>query len=123
MFDTLTEEQKKFFMQKYKAKIASTKNRKDKNGNPIEFKMSFEEYVSLYLDGNVIPSREYVLARNNDIGHYEIGNVAVVHMLENVCQTLGKTTELDRSINNFCIANKYSRSTVKNLIKRGLLSL
>ena len=123
MFDTLTEEQVKFFMKKYKAKISSTKKRIDKNANPIEFRLSFEEYVSLYLDKGVVPSRQYVLARNGDIGHYEIGNVSVIHLIENSCESVGKTSNLDKKITDFCINNSYPRRIVKGMIKRGELSL
>ncbi len=123
MFDTLTEEQVKFFMKKYNAKISSTKKRIDKNANPIEFRLSFEEYVSLYLNKGVLPSRQYVLARHEDIGHYEIGNVSVIHNLENVCDAVGKTSNLDKKITEFCINNSYPRRIVKGMIKRGELSL
>ena len=123
MFDTLTEEQVKFFMKKYNAKISSTKKRIDKNANPIEFRLSFEEYVSLYLNKGVLPSRQYVLARHEDIGHYEIGNVSVIHNLEHVCDAVGKTSNLDKKITEFCINNSYPRRIVKGMIKRGELSL
>jgi len=123
MIENLTDEQVKFFMKKYNAKISSTKKRIDKNANPIEFRLSFEEYVSLYLDKGVLPSRQYVLARHEDIGHYEIGNVSVIHHVENLCDAHGKTSDLDKKITQFCIENNYLRRIVRYMIKRGKLSL
>jgi hypothetical protein len=113
----------KFWLNKYKAKITSTKGRKDKNGNAIEMRLSFEEYVKLFTDAGKKPSREYCLSRINDIGHYEIGNVFVQHNIHNVVDYLGLTSEKDRKITEYAIKNKYNRTIVKNMIKRGELSL
>jgi hypothetical protein len=113
----------KFWMSKYKAKIASTKGRKDRNGNNIEMRLSFEEYVKLFTDVNKKPSREYCLSRINDLGHYELGNVFVQHNIHNVVDYLGLTSEKDRKISEYAIKNKYNRTIVKNMIKRGELNL
>ena len=119
----LTNEELKLFKRKYSTKKASTVGRIDKNGNAIEFKMSFDEYVSIYQQRGVYPNRPYVLARNNDKGHYEVGNVKVQHNLENICDALGITSEIDKKITNYCIENNYSRQIVKGMIKRGELEL
>jgi len=111
------------FKKKYQNKVASTKNRVDKTGQPIQFLLSFEEYVALYQDKGVYPSRSYVLSRTEDLGNYAIGNVFVQHSLNNVCDAVGKTTELDKKINQYCINHNYSRRTVKSLLKRGCLVL
>jgi hypothetical protein len=64
-----------------------------------------------------------VLSRFKDIGHYEIGNVAVIHTLENISEANGKTSEMDKKINDYCIKNGYFRRIVKGMIKRGELIL
>lgn len=119
----LTEKATKFFKEKHRTKIASTKGRKDKEGKSIQFLLTFEEYVTLYSEKSVYPSRSYVLSRIDDLGDYVIGNVFVQHSLDNLCDAAGKTTELDKKINQYCIEHNYSRRTVKSLLKRGALVL
>lgn len=120
---TLQEKEANLFKKKYLSKVASTKGRTDKLGNPIEFLLTLEEYTQLYKDIGVLPSRSYVLSRKDDLGNYEIGNVFVQHLLNNLCDAVGKVSELDKKINEYCINNNYSRRTVKSLLKRGILSL
>ena len=68
---------------------AQAKNRKDKNGNPIVWKLSFDEWITIWLDSGHweqrgVGSGKYCMSRINDIGNYEIGNVEIKTMNENI---------------------------------------
>lgn len=114
---------KKILRAKWHSKRSSTKGRVDILGNPIEMRLTFEEYASLYIEAGVMPSQTYVLSRINDIGHYEIGNVKIATFLDNLMFTHNLTSELDKKINDYCLEHQYKRRTVKGMIKRGELSL
>jgi len=119
----LTESEVKFFKKKYTNKVSSTKGRVDKSGKKIEMLLTLEDYIKLYMNKGVYPSRSYVLSRINDEGNYALGNVFIQHNLQNVCDAVGKTSDLDLKINQYCIENDYSRRIVKSLLKRGVLVL
>ncbi len=53
----------KLFETKYKSKIASTRGRLDKDGNPIEVRLTLEEFTMLYKDAGVLPIAPYVISR------------------------------------------------------------
>jgi len=114
---------KKALRAKWQSKRSSTKGRVDVLGNPIEMRLTFEEYASLYIEAGVMPSTTYVLSRTNDTGHYEIGNVKIATFLDNLMFTHGLTSELDKKINDYCLKHQYKRRIVKGMIKRGELSL
>ena len=116
-------EKNKFLLKKYKAKIASTKNRIDNNNNPIQMLLTFEEWCDLWNTAGVLPQQPYVLSRKNDQGHYEINNVYVQHNIENVLEAHNKTTELDKKINEYMLQTGYKRRIVKAMLKRGELEL
>lgn len=109
--------------QKWYSKKSSTRNRKDKNGEPIEFLLSFEDYYKLYNDYGKYPSLTYVLCRKNDLGHYEVGNVFVDYFMNNLTSAYGYTTELDNKINKYCEQTGYKRQAVKGMLKRKELVL
>lgn len=59
-----------------------TKGRVDKAQQPIEFRLSFDEWLSIWLESGVWHLRgqgrnHYVMSRYNDLGHYEVGNVFI----------------------------------------------
>jgi hypothetical protein len=110
-------------MKKWYSKKSSTKGRKDKNGMPIEFKLSFEDYYKLYNDYGKYPSLAYVLCRKDDLGHYEAGNVYVDYFMNNLTAGEGNRTELDKKINNYCEQTGYKRRIVKAMLKRKELVL
>jgi len=112
----MTEQQ---LLKKYKAKIASTRGRFDKLGNPIEFKLTFEQYVKLWEDFGRPPGMPYVISRKNDIGHYEIGNVYIQHNINNLTETFAKDFDTDQRITRYCIATGYKRRIVRAMLKRG----
>jgi hypothetical protein len=72
-------ELKKYISQKTACKAMS---RKDRNGNPIEFKLTFDEWWDIWQQSGKWSDRgrnkgKYQMCRNNDIGHYEVGNVTI----------------------------------------------
>lgn len=70
---------------------AQAKNRKDKNGDPIVWKLSFDEWLKIWTDSGHWEQRgvgpgKYCMSRINDIGNYEVGNVEIKTMSENVIE-------------------------------------
>jgi hypothetical protein len=112
---------KDILIKKYRTKISSTKGRIDKLGNKIEMKLTLDQWIKLWEDANVIPSREYVLSRINDVGHYEIGNVYVQHNLQNVTESMTSNNDEEQRITNLAIQFGYKRRIIKSLIKKGLM--
>ncbi len=110
-------------LKKYRNKISSTKGRVDKNGNPIQMRLTFEEWCSIWEAAGVLPQAPYVLSRYNDEGHYELGNVFVQHNLLNSCDAVTENTELDKKINEYCLKTGYKRRIVRAMIRRGELHL
>ena len=114
---------RKFLLEKYRLKKASTRGRFDINGNLIEMRLTAEEWCQLWEESGFIPSRDYVISRKNDIGHYEIGNVYIQHNLHNVTEALTDNSELEYRITEYAIKTGYKRRIVKAMIKRGELQL
>lgn len=74
---------------RYHQQKAQSKSRVDLIGNPIMFKLSFEEWLNIWLDSGKWEQRgrklgQYCMSRIDDIGHYEIGNITIVLSNENV---------------------------------------
>ena len=114
----------KILLKKYKAKCRNSLVRRDKLGNAIEMRLTFDEYKSLWLEAGVLPSRTYCLSRVNDIGHYEVGNVYVNHSLKNSSEaSVNNYSDYEQRITEYCIKTGYRRRIVKSLIKRGKLKL
>ena len=66
--------------EKYCAQKATTKNRVDAAGNQILFKLTFLEWSTWWDATGQIGNRgrkkgQFVMARFDDLGHYEIGNI------------------------------------------------
>jgi len=120
---TTTQLDEKIMKQKWYSKKASTKNRVDKNGNPIEFLLTFEDYYDLYNTFGKYPSATHVLCRKDDLGHYEKDNVYVAHYLDNLSEAHGLTSDLDKKINEYCKKTGYKRRIVKSMLKRNELVL
>ena len=58
------------------------KNKLDKNKNKVDMKLTFEQWLQIWVDSGKIHQRgkrigEYCMCRKDDIGHYEIGNVYI----------------------------------------------
>jgi hypothetical protein len=76
---------------KYKEHKGSVANRIDKLGNPIEFRLSFEEWDDIWSNSGKWDQRgvrkgQYCMSRYNDIGHYEVSNVYIQETTENTRQ-------------------------------------
>jgi hypothetical protein len=61
----------------------------DAAGNKVEFRLSFEEWLDIWEQSGCLDKRGiwedcYVMARHNDLGHYEIGNVSIRLHSDNV---------------------------------------
>ena len=108
---------------KFMEKRMGTRGRIDKNGDPIEFKLSFKEYCKLWEESGKEPSRDWVLSRKNDVGHYEINNVYVNHHIQNVLDGMGLNDEYENKITKYAIETGYKRTTIKNMLKKGKLKL
>ena len=70
---------------------AQAKNRKDKNGNPILWKLTFEEWFKIWQDSGHWEQRgcglgKYCMSRLNDVGNYEVGNVVIKSHSANVIE-------------------------------------
>lgn len=100
--------------------------RKDKLGNPILMKLSFDEWLSIWIASGHLHEMgtkrdQYCLSRISDIGHYEEGNVYVNLVLNNAIEAWREITPDDVKINALTIKTGYSRRTVKSMIRRGEL--
>jgi len=76
---------------RYAAKKSFTKNRVDAAGNPIEFRLTKDEWWEIWQASGKYHlygrrSGEYCMSRYNDIGHYEVGNVFIQLHSDNVSQ-------------------------------------
>jgi hypothetical protein len=113
----------KILLEKFKSKKASTKGRTDINGNPIEMKLSFDQWCKLWTEAGVLPGRNYVLSRKNDTGNYEIDNVYIQHNLYNLTESMTDNSEIEYKITEYAIKTGYKRRIIKAMIKRGELTL
>ena len=82
-------------MYKDKLKLAwydqkkACERRTDALGNPIEFKLTFEEWKDIWIKSGKLEQRgkrkgQYVMARYNDIGSYAVGNVYITLHSDNI---------------------------------------
>jgi hypothetical protein len=77
----------------------NTKNRLDCDGKPIEFNLTFDEWYSWWMATGHYNERghtrgQYVMARKNDRGHYELGNIECKLTADNLSErTHYRTTE------------------------------
>jgi len=65
-----------------------TMDKRDAAGNPVEMKMSFQEWLQIWIESGKYHLRGnrrgcYVMARKDDLGHYAVGNVDIVTTEEN----------------------------------------
>lgn len=78
-----------------------SKNRVDINGDEIEFKLSFSEWYTIWIQSGFWDKRgvgrgKYCMSRFNDIGHYEIGNVEIKLNAENSSEYMSSELCKDR---------------------------
>lgn len=66
----------------YRAQRWGSTQRVDKNGNPIQFELTFDEWLSVWVDSGHLAERgnkrgKYCMSRVDDIGPYKVGNVFI----------------------------------------------
>jgi hypothetical protein len=67
------------------------KGRTDVDGIAIEMRLTFEQWAHIWQQSGKWEQRgrrrgQYVMARHNDRGHYELGNVSIITFGDNVRQ-------------------------------------
>lgn len=108
--------------EKYNQKKGSTKGRVDKNGESIQFLLSFDEYCKLWKDRGLFPSKPWCISRVNDLGNYEVGNVYISTCRRNNVEATPHKSD-DHLITDFAMLYKMSRTTVRRCLKNGTLTL
>lgn len=73
----------------YKQQKKNCGRRKDRNGTPIEMRLTFEQWLDIWLSSGKWEQRgrgtgKYVMSRVDDLGHYELGNVKVSLNADNI---------------------------------------
>lgn len=84
----LTNEELKIAKRKYINHKHNCRGRVDRVGNPIEFRLTYNEWINIWLQSGYWNKRgpykeQYVMLRFNDLGHYEVGNVEIKTGKEN----------------------------------------
>lgn len=106
----MTDQELKDAKRKYYLHTAHCKNKTDKNGMPVEMRLSFDQWLDIWLTSGHWHERgrkreQYCMSRLNDIGHYETGNVQIITGAEN---TRGG---IERRVKSF-LANNAKRGVV-----------
>ena len=75
----------------YMAQKDYVRGKIDAAGNPVEFRLSFDEWLNIWEASGKLSQRGhkkgcYVMSRYNDLGHYEVGNVFIQEHSDNVRQ-------------------------------------
>lgn len=86
--EELTAEELNHMRSKYNIKTKFTKRRKDRTGLQLEMKLTFDEWLAIWLESGKLLQMgrrkgQYCMARKNDLGHYQIGNVYIQLTSEN----------------------------------------
>ena len=126
-----TEEQIKRAIHCYKKQKASAAKRTDVLGNQIQFNLTFEEWFDIwhtsghYLERGRLKG-QYVMSRLHDVGNYEIGNVEIKVVGDNIregSQAYGRPPQpvvmpIDQTSHNMKISNglKGYAANIKRLI-------
>jgi hypothetical protein len=73
-----------------------SKSRLDKNGDPIQWLLTFDEWMAIWIASGKLHDRgrksnQYCMSRKNDIGPYSTDNVEIIPNFENISSgQLGK---------------------------------
>lgn len=86
--------------------------RKDANGNPIEFRLTFEEWWDIWEKSGHWHERgskrgQYCMSRYNDVGHYEVGNV-FIQLSTNNTRQMARTPEVIEKMTQHLKGSKQS---------------
>jgi len=87
----LSEEELQEARQQYSKQksLCKTTDKRDAAGLPVEMKMSFEEWLQIWISSGKYHLRGcrkgcYVMSRKDDLGHYAVDNVDIIPQEENV---------------------------------------
>lgn len=100
---------------KFRNQRQSTTRRIDKLGKPIIFKLTFEEWLDLWIQSGHLDKMGrsggcYVMSRKNDLGNYEIGNVFIQSVEQNLSEG-HRGIPKNRGDHNLRKGTKHSQST------------
>ena len=93
----------------------------DAAGNPVEFRLSFDEWLKIWEDSGKLSQRGnkkgcYVMSRYNDLGHYEVGNVFIQEHSDNVRQAqIGRKGYYRAGEKNPYYGKKHSEETLEKI--------
>ena len=79
----MTNEELKKAKSAYQSQSYTCFNKKDKNGNPVRMLLTFDQWLDIWTTSGYWYQRgrlkgQYCMARKNDIGNYELGNVEII---------------------------------------------
>lgn len=114
----------KLAYKRYKAHLYHCDNKFDRRGNKVEMKLTFEEWVKIWRDSGKWEQRgrcagQYCMARINDLGHYEVGNVEIKTHRENMADIPSKLASLRHGTN---LTKKQAIAIYKSNLKAKTLS-
>lgn len=117
----LTQRQLTRLKLKFRTQRQSTISRIDKSGKPIIFKLTFDEWLDLWMASGKIDlmgrtSGSYVMSRYNDLGDYEVGNVFIQPVEDNI-RDGHKGLPKNRGNHNLRRGEKHTQAT-KDLMKK-----
>lgn len=80
--EDLTQEELESAKKSYLDHCGRTKRRKDRTGQQIEMRLTFDEWLDIWLCSGQLLNRgrskgQYCMSRKGDLGHYEVGNVFI----------------------------------------------
>jgi hypothetical protein len=87
--EELTHQQLRWLRDKYNVQKKTQASRKpDRTGQPVKVTMTFDEWLAIWLESGKLHLRgkgpeNYCMARNDDIGDYAVGNVAIKSIAQN----------------------------------------
>lgn len=110
---------------RYSQQKAQSKSRIDKNGNSIEWHLTFDEWMQIWVDSGHWEQRgrgigKYCMSRLNDIGHYVINNVTIKLHTDNTSEgnlgrigaNLGKIGYMNGKQHSLATKIKISKSSI-----------
>jgi len=85
----MTTDELKKLKSAYKFQKSYSKRRIDRNGDPISFELTFDEWLKIWIDSGHLENRGtfsggYVMARKEDIGPYSKDNVEIILHSDNI---------------------------------------
>jgi hypothetical protein len=103
---------KRFYWQR-----SDSYNRIDANGKPINWNLTFNEWLKIWLGSGKYDQRgpkkgQYCMSRYNDLGNYEINNVFIQQHSNNVSQARKGKTPWNKGVKGAQVAwNKGIKKT------------